>query len=383
MTIWFPRCVALLLLMLPFVPAVGVADGDTEVERLIKQLGSDEFAERETATKRLQEIGEPAFGALYKAATSADAEVRLRAEHILNKLYPELRLTGHKGGVWSVWVSADGKRVLTSAADKTLRLWDGHTGKELHVFEGHTDHIFGAALSLDGKRVLSGSVDKTVRLWDATTGKELQKATNGKELQKMTGHAREVVSVAVATKSKALFAGYHRQMYLWDLDTGVWVLIGHTATGYCVAYSDQAKLAAIGTADLSIRLLDLETGNEVRKLTGHTQGIPSVCFSADGKRLLSVSHDGTLRIWDVESGKELKQIQAHKPLYSAAFSPDGKRIVSGGDEAVRLWDAESGKELRKYPGHGTQVTSVAFFPDGRRIAATSWDGTARIWRVPP
>ena len=49
---------------------------------------------------------------------------------------------------------------------------------------------------------------------------------------------------------------------------------------------------------------------------------------------------------------------------------------------MRLWDAESGKELRKYPGHGTQVTSVAFFPDGRRIAATSWDGAARIWRAP-
>jgi len=109
--------------MLPFVPAV--ADGDTEVERLIKELGSDEFDERETATKRLQEIGDPALGALYKAATSADAEVRLRAEYILDKLYPELRLTGHTGAVWSVCVSADGKRVMTSvlSADRALVAW--------------------------------------------------------------------------------------------------------------------------------------------------------------------------------------------------------------------------------------------------------------------
>ncbi len=381
MTIWSPRCVALLLLMLPFVPAVAVADGDTEVERLIKQLGSDEFDERETATKRLQEIGDPALDALDKAATSADAEVRLRAECILDKLYPELRLTGHTGAVWSVCVSADGKQVLTSGADKTLRLWDGRTGKQLRVFEGHTDQVYGAALSPDGKRALSVSMDKTARLWDATTGKELQK---------MTCHASEVHIWAFAAKSEALSsdalsARYVREMSLWDLGTGKKddrVFIGHWIMGYCLAYSERATLAA--TCGLDLRLWDLKTGND-RKLTGHTQGIPSVHFSPDGKRLLSASYDGTLRIWDVESGKELKQIQAHKPhAYRAAFSPDGKRIVSGGDnDAVRLWDAESGKELRKYPGHGAQVTSVAFFPDGRRIAATSWDGAARIWRAPP
>src|SRR5262245_11709233 len=376
MTIWFPRCVA----MLPFVPpvagAVGVADGDTEVERLIKQLGSDEFDEREAATKRLQEIGDRALGALDKAATSADAEVRRRAEYILDKLYPELRLTGHTGAVWSVCVSVDGKRAVTSGADKTLRLWDGHTGKQLRVFEGHTDQVYGAALSPDGKRVLSVSMDKTVRLWDATTGKELQK---------MTSHYSEVHSWAFATKSEALSADYVREMSLGNLGTGKKddrVFIGHCITGYCTAYSERAKLAATCGPDL--RLWNLETGKD-RKLTGHASGIPSVDFSPDGKRLLSASYDGTLRIWDVESGKELKQIQAHKPhARVAAFSPDGKRIVSGGDDdAVRLWDAESGKELRTYPGHGTTVTSVAFFPDGRRIAATSWDGAARIWRVPP
>src|SRR5207302_8952302 len=138
----------------------------------------------------LTEIGKPALDALNKAATSKDVETRRRAEQIVavieNKLWPELILTGHKGPVRRVCVSADGKRVLTSSEDKTLRLWDAYTGKQLRVFAGHTARVIGAALSPDGQRVLSGSDDKTVRLWDATTGKELQK---------MTGHTEQVYFV--------------------------------------------------------------------------------------------------------------------------------------------------------------------------------------------
>jgi WD40 repeat protein len=92
----------------------------------------------------------------------------------------------------------------------------------------------------------------------------------------------------------------------------------------------------------------------------------SVSFAPDGKRLLSAgAHDGTLRLWDVETGKELKRIDGAN-AYWATLSPDGKRIVSAGytDGIVRLWDAESGKELRQYEGHTGQVVGVTFFPDG-------------------
>src|SRR5205814_325277 len=144
---------------------------------LVRAMKSNDLEARRRAEAILTEIGEPALDALNKAATSKDVETRRRAEQLVavieDKVYPELRLTGHKDEVWSVSVSADGKRVLTSSGDKTLRLWDAHTGKQLRVFEGHTSSVRSAALSQDGKRVLSGSVDHTVRLWDATTGQGL------------------------------------------------------------------------------------------------------------------------------------------------------------------------------------------------------------------
>ena len=383
MTTSLPRWIACLVLVLPFVPLVAAAHDDAEIARLVKQLGDDDFDQREAATTRLKEIGEPALEALRKAVTSKDAEVHRRAEDIVTvletKLYREHRLTGHTGTVWTVSVSGDGKQLLTSSDDKTLRLWDTDTGNCLRVFEGHTDLIIGAALSPDGKRVLSGSSDRTVRLWDATTGKELRK---------YEGHTDQVLSVAFGPEGQALSGGEDRTMYLWDLNTGkkAGVFTGHPDWVRMVAYSGKAKLAATSGADQSIRLWDLETGKELHKLvTGYGERHDtSVCFSPDGKRLLSAGGDLSVRLWDVATGKELMRIKdAH--AYCAAFSPNGKRLVSGGhrdDTTVRVWDTETGKELCKYEGHHGAVTSVVFFPDGKRIASASYDGTARIWRAP-
>ena len=382
MNTWLIRCFAFLLLMLPFVPAVADDPDDKEIASLVKQLGSDDFEERQAATIRLTEIGEPALDPLRNVTTPLES--RRRAEQIVAvieaKLYPELLLTGHTGRLLSVCVSADGKRLLTcSDADKTLRLWDAYTGKCLRVFEGQTDGVISAALSPDGKRVLSGGGDKTVRLWDADTGKELRQ---------MTGHTTAVFSVAFGPEGKAISGGVG-PMHLWDLNTGKQAAV-FSVDGYIVAlaYSAKARLAATYTWT-RIRLWDLETGKEVRKWTGHgSDFFNSVSFSPDGKRLLSASPGGPVLIWDVKSGKVLKQIQVPKEADAegggascAAFSPDGKRIVSGGD-GVRVWDAESGEELRKYEGHTKLVLSVAYLPDGKRIASASEDGSVRIWRAP-
>src|SRR4051794_36127713 len=105
---WIPRCVILLWLVPFFAPGVLTAEPrEAELARLIKQLGNDDFFEREAATKRLTEIGEPESDVLQQAKTSDDPEVRWRAGQIVaaidDKLCAEqLRLTGHTGEVWQV-----------------------------------------------------------------------------------------------------------------------------------------------------------------------------------------------------------------------------------------------------------------------------------------
>ena len=122
---------------------------------------------------------------------------------------------------------------------------------------------------------------------------------------------------------------------------------------------------------------------EIRRFEGQTAQVRSVAFSPDGKRALSGGSDNSVRLWDVEGGKEIRRLDGHTALvYSVAFSPDGKRALSGSyDKSVRLWGVDSGAEIRRFEGHGGPVTSVAFSPDGKCVLSGSWDRTLRLWDV--
>ncbi|KAJ3995205.1 WD40 repeat-like protein [Lentinula boryana] len=118
-------------------------------------------------------------------------------------------------------------------------------------------------------------------------------------------------------------------------------------------------------------------------LKGHTQGIDAVAFSPDGKRIVSGSRDESIRIWNADTGEAIGDpLQGHSHgVSSVAFSPDGKRIVSGSwDSSIRIWNADTGEAIGDpLQGHSQRVNSVAFSPDGKRIVSGSGDRSIRIW----
>jgi WD40 repeat protein/transcriptional regulator with XRE-family HTH domain len=293
--------------------------------------------------------------------------------------YPDRLFAGHTEPIWDVEFLPDGKTMVTTSSDKTARLWDVATGKELRTFSGHTADVESAAFSPDGKTMVTCSVDKTARLWDVATGKELRV---------FSGHADQIWGAAYSPDGKYVLTGsVDKTARLWDANTGKEVRsFPHAGIAYGVAFSPDGKQVA--TADLgdnTARLWDVATGQPLRVFKGHTGGVLLVAFSLDGRYLVTSSLDQTARLWDVASGEELHQLLGHTSATKAvAFSPDGLYVLTTSDDGTaRLWDAATGKEVRRLIGHTSAIYAGAYSRDGRYLVTAGGDRTALMWEAQP
>jgi WD40 repeat protein len=292
--------------------------------------------------------------------------------------YPRQQFTGHTRPIRSVVYSPDGKQVLTSSLDGTVRLWDAQTARPGRVIS-YTGDLLGAVFSPDGRYVLAGGADEdsTARVWDTATGQEVRQ---------FRGHTLAVLGVAFSPDGKqVLTGGADTTARLWDVATGQEVrpFTGHTDAVVGVAFSADGKQVLTSSWDGTARLWDVATGQEVRQFTGHTGLLRGAAFSPDGKTVLTGGDDKTARLWDAQTGHEVRQFTGHTAgVRSIAFAPDGKTLLTGGyDHTVKLWDVATGRELRSFSGHIDQVNGVAFSPDGQSFITAGNEGIALLWSV--
>jgi WD domain, G-beta repeat len=232
-------------------------------------------------------------------------------------------LEGHSSVVEGVVVTPDGRLAVSSSDDKTLKVWDLETGRELRTLEGHSSVVESVVVTPDGRRVVSASHDKTLKVWDLETGLELCT---------LKGQSKWISGVAMSPDGRyVVSASYDKTLKVWDLERGraQRTLKGHSNEVYAVAVTPDGRRAISTSYDQTLKVWDLETGRAPRILEGHSNCVTGVAASFDQQRVVSASSDQTLKVWDLETGRELRTLRLMGKKLLVALTMEGKFAGEG------------------------------------------------------
>jgi WD40 repeat protein len=236
------------------------------------------------------------------------------------------------------------------------------------------------AVSPDGNHILSANeVPEGATFWDAETGKPFR------NLENLGTYERETNSVAFSPDGRRMLTGNSgAAVKLWDAESGQLLRTYGTLTGaMSVAFSPDGRKVLSGHCDKTLRLWETETAKLLKTFEGHSRCVKSALFSFDGHQILSLDDANVIRLWDIATGMLVRTFEpsTHLGKYdnvkSAIFSPDGHLAVAAHGENIELWDVATGKSLRTFEGR----QSAAFSPDGRQLLTGSKENAIKVWDV--
>ncbi len=291
-------------------------------------------------------------------------------------------IRGHSNEIDCVEFLSDDEHLLTCSRDGTIRQWNRHEFGNNHgtlatIDAGHTTDL---AFTRDGRTLLATYRDGKARLWDVNKAKVLY--VYDCHVPWLWGGAISPDDqwIAVAGGDVLKTSG-KLAVFRVDQPTEPIVLLDGQQAVCDVEFLDNNTVAAAVGAE--IRLWNMSTFEEVRRLHGHSAMIWRLASSADRELLGSIAVEDdrnrpAARIWDVVSGECLTSI-VNRGRGSLAISPD-KQLVAIGGHGLVLYELPSGTEVI-LPGHSGEIYSVAFSPDGKRLVSAGQDGRAKVWNV--
>jgi hypothetical protein len=249
-------------------------------------------------------------------------------------------LAGHTDAVASVCWSSDGSKLASGSQDKSARVWEWPSGKELRTFKDHSDGVTRVCFSPDGKALYTASLDHNARRFDVE---------KGGLVRLFTGHNDGITALAVSPDGKRLITSGNEPNLRW------W---------------------------------NVETGETTNNNGGHGAPVSDVAFAKDGSLVVSASADKTVRVWDGANTQPKRALEGSSDwAYTAAISPDDKYVVGGGaDGMARLWEAATGRlrlTLTFWPPQqdGSAFDWLLVTPEGYADGSPGWSKLLSVANV--
>jgi WD40 repeat protein/tRNA A-37 threonylcarbamoyl transferase component Bud32 len=329
-----------------------------------------------------------------------------------------LIVRGHRGVIWEITCSPDGRRLATAGDDQTIRLWDAQDLRELRVLRGHDDAVYTIAFSPDSRWLASAGEGGTIKLWDlksAGSSGEVPLLV-GRELANRISFTPDGRSMAIGTddncvrvfdiKSWEVTASF-KDFYVpaTFMADGTRIIgfggVGNLATGKVEQAIDLSDLGYPWALDVSpdgrllartfrslkdrsdsFELRDLQQGTVITNFVAHHFPV-ALRFTEGGQTLLASQSDETLVWWKVNPLDPIpgRTVQVGHFSRAMVLSPDGRTVALGGISRISLVDYRTGAIFQRLFGHAHEITGLAFSPDGRTLASCSMDGTIKLWNL--
>ncbi|ESN91742.1 hypothetical protein HELRODRAFT_185199 [Helobdella robusta] len=276
--------------------------------------------------------------------------------------------------------NCDGTLLATGSYDGYARIWatDGHLVSTLGQHKGP---IFALKWNKKGNYILSAGVDKTTIIWDASSGRCTQQFG-----------FHNAPALDVDWKDNMTFASCSTDQCIHvcklGTDKPIKTFQGHTNEVNAIKWDPQGVLLASCSDDMTLKIWSLKQDTCIHDLQAHNKEIYTIKWSPTGPGtnnpnasliLASASFDSTVRLWDVERGVCVHKLTRHlEPVYSVAFSPDGKHIASGSfDKCVHIWSVQTGALVHTYRGTGG-IFEVCWNYRGDKVGASASDGSVFV-----